>query len=168
MFWNRECYLLRLKLTICTSTTFQSSYLSWRYISFLFRSLSLRWWHFLWRTTYYSWASLPTDLTPTSISNPDDSYEAKEEAMLQGTLHVSVHPTSESTCSPSVVEIEQSTVQGFRDQQLMLQRMMLSSVRQSAEHCPSPPSLPTVIITTSSKSMNTCMHGCHCLPLPGN
>ena len=40
------------------------------------------------------------------ISNPDGSNEAKEEAVLQGALHVSVHPTSKRTCSSSVVEIE--------------------------------------------------------------
>ena len=54
----------------------------------------------------------------TSISNPDDFNEAKEEAMLQGTLHVLVYSTSKGTCSSTVVEIEQPTIQGCRDQWL--------------------------------------------------
>ena len=52
----------------------------------------------------------------TSISNPDGSYEAEEEAVLQGTLYVPVRSTSKGTCSSTVVKIEQSIVQGYRDQ----------------------------------------------------
>lgn len=56
-----------------------------------------------------------------SISNPDGSNEAKEEAMLQGALYVPVHSTSKGTCSSTVVEIEQPIVQGYRDEQRLAQ-----------------------------------------------
>ena len=52
-----------------------------------------------------------------SISNPDGSNEAEAKAMLQGTLHVSICMTSEDACSSTVVEIKQSIVQGYQDQQ---------------------------------------------------
>ena len=81
----------------------------------------------LWQAVCHSWASRQrthwsdTCVHPspkTSISNPDGSNEAKEKAELQGTLCISVPPTSEDNCSPSMVEIKQSTVQGHTDQRL--------------------------------------------------
>ena len=45
------------------------------------------------------------------------SYEAEKEAVLQGTLYVPIRLTSKGTCSSTVAEIEQSIIQGCRDQQ---------------------------------------------------
>ena len=58
----------------------------------------------------------PISLYPSakaSVTSPDDSNEVEEEAVLQGTLYVPVCSTIKGTYSFTVVEIEQSPVQGY-------------------------------------------------------
>ena len=60
--------------------------------------------------------NVPTDLTPMCtllLTLPSQIHEAQEETVLQGALQVQVCLTSKRTCSSTVVNIEQPTLQGY-------------------------------------------------------
>ena len=61
--------------------------------------------------------NVPTDLTSSAMASISNLYEAERKLCYKGTLHVPVRSTNKGTCSSTVVEIEQPTVQGCRDQQ---------------------------------------------------
>ena len=128
MLWNGEHYQLRQKLTPQTWKTSKVSESAGGTSHFSSDPLHEDGGTSLWQTVYHSWTSrrrtnrFDSCVYPSSkafIWNADDSYEAEEEAMLQGTLHVPVRSTSKDICSSAVVEIEQPTVWECIDQWLV-------------------------------------------------
>ena len=94
-----------------------------------------------------------------SFTNPDDSNEVEEEAVLQGTLYVPVHSTIKDTRSS--LQWLKSNNPLYKDAEI--NSNWLSDAAQddaemwealSAEQCSPPRSSPTVNITTSSQSKN--------------
>ena len=76
----------------------------------------------LWQAACHSWTSRQCTnrshfcvypSAKASFTNPDDSNEVEEEAVLQGTLYVPVCSSIKGTYSFTVVEIKQSPVQGY-------------------------------------------------------
>ena len=102
--------------------------------------------------------------TKASISNTDDSNEAKEKAVLQGTLYQYIRP-AKIIAALQWLKLNNPL---YRDVQIHNDWLCDAAEDDaeiwealSAEHCPPPPSSPTVTITaTLSQGEHFILHDC--------